>query len=93
MVGVVLAAPALENEGLLAWCRVELAGLLRLDGLAVRRRLHDSEITVTFPSKRDQHGDLHRQITPLDPDLDRSIRAAVVAAYIAERARAGRRPL
>jgi hypothetical protein len=87
VIAVAIATPAQEQEGLLGWCQIEV-GPLRLAGLAIRRR-RDGTITMTFPSRKDQNGDLHRQITALDPDLDGRIRAAVIAAYVAERAKHG----
>jgi hypothetical protein len=89
-VGIVLAPPANESDGLLAWATVKVGPLL-LAGLAVRRRT-DGEITVTFPARRDQRGTLHRQVTVLDPALDRLIRASVIAEYVEAARKAGRGP-
>jgi hypothetical protein len=86
---VVLAPIEHERQGLLAWAHLRV-GPFRLAGLSVRRT-GLGELTVTFPARKDARGALHREITLLDDDLDRRVRAAVLAAYIAERGRAGRR--
>ena len=85
---IILAAPDQERGGLLGWAGVAV-GPFRLDGLAIRRRL-DGEVIVTYPAKKDARGGVHHAITPLDPELDRRIRTAVLSAYVAERARHGR---
>jgi hypothetical protein len=84
-VAVVVAGAADERAGLLGWAQLQVGPLL-LAGLSVRRNVV-GELTVTFPARRDRRGALHRQITPLDPDLDGRIRAAVITAYIEERTR------
>jgi hypothetical protein len=88
-VAVVRASAANEDDGLLAWARVRV-GPLELAGLAVRLNVA-GEIVVTFPARKDRRGTLHREVTPLDPDLDLRIRAAVIAGYMKERGRSGRR--
>jgi hypothetical protein len=90
-VGIVLAGDWDEPTGLLAWATVTV-GPIQLAGLTVRRR-HGDDLTVTFPARKDRRGSLHREITVLDGELDRRIRAAVVAAYVNGRGKAGRRPL
>jgi hypothetical protein len=88
-VGIVLAPEHDERVGLLAWARLKVGPFL-LAGLSVRRNLA-GDLTVTFPARKDRRGTLHREVTPLDPDLDRRIRAVVIAAYVAERAKHRRR--
>lgn len=88
-VAVILATPEQENGGLLGWAGLTV-GAFRFDGLAIRRRL-DGKMIVTYPAKKDGRGGVHHAITPLDPDLDRRIRTAIISAYVAERAKRGRR--
>lgn len=88
-VGVVLAGPADERQGLLGWGRAQV-GPFVFSGLAVRLN-GAGEIVVTYPARKDRSGGLHREVTTLDADLDGRIRAAVIAAYAAERTRCGRR--
>jgi hypothetical protein len=87
-VGIALAPRGEMHRGLLAWASVDYGGL-RFDGLAIRRRL-DGEVIVTYPARKDGSGGLHHAITPLDPELDRRIRAAVLGAYLDARRKAGR---
>ena len=87
-VGIVLAPPSQESEGLMAWARIRLGPLI-VSGLAVRRT-GAGAITVTYPARKDQRGTLHREVTVADPDLDRLIRVAVIAEYLEQRRRAGR---
>lgn len=87
-VAVILATPDQENGGLLAWAGLAV-GPFSFDGLAIRRRL-DGEVIVTYPARKDGRGGVHPAITTLDPELDRRIKAAVIAAYVAERAKCGR---
>jgi hypothetical protein len=84
-VGIVLAGAGDEHLGLLAWATV-IVGTFRLDGMAVRRGL-DGELVVIYPARKDARGGLHRSITPLEPELDSRIRAAVIAAYMEARRR------
>lgn len=88
-VGIVLAGPSDERRGLLAWGRARV-GPFVFSGLAVRLN-GAGDIVVTYPARKDRSGSLHREVTTLDPELDGRIRAAVVAAYIEERGKAGRR--
>jgi hypothetical protein len=88
-VAIVLAGPPDERAGLLAWAQLRV-GPFHLEGLSVRRTL-GGEIAVTIHARKDRRGTLHPQITLLDADLERRIRVAVTTAYIAERAKHGRR--
>jgi hypothetical protein len=87
-VGIVLAPAHDEAEGLLAWASVVARGIA-IEGITVRRR-RDGEIVVTYPARKAGRGGLYRIVTPTDPALDRSIRAAVIAEYIEARRKAGR---
>lgn len=88
MVAILASSSEQERQGLLGWARVQV-GPFRFDGLAIRRRL-DGVVIVTYPAKKDARGGVHYAITPLDPELDRRIRAAVLSEYSAERAKCGR---
>lgn len=88
-IAIVLASPDHERTGLLAWAALRI-GPLELAGLSVRLN-GAGEIVVKFPARKDRRGALHRMFTPLDADLDQRIRAAVIAAYAAERTKHGRR--
>lgn len=87
-VAIALAPTHQEREGLLAWANLRV-GPFQLNGLAIRRRL-DGALIVTYPARKDPRGGLHRSITPLDPELDRRIRAAVTDAYLDVQRAAGR---
>jgi hypothetical protein len=88
VVAILAGTSEQERQGLLGWARVEV-GSFRFDGLAIRRRL-DGEVIVTYPARKDGRGSVHPAITPLDPELDRRIKASILSAYVAARARHGR---
>jgi hypothetical protein len=90
-VGVVLAPPAMQATGLLAWATVLVAGI-RIDGLVVRRRLSDDRLSVTFPMRRAENGVLHPVVAIVDDAQRRRIEVEVLAAYLEAARRVGRNP-
>jgi DNA-binding cell septation regulator SpoVG len=64
----VVLAPALGGEcgsGLLGWVSFDLDEALRIDGVALRRRL-DGRLTLSFPCRRGKAGERHPYLRPLD---------------------------
>ncbi len=72
------ATPEQVDEGLLGFaaCRY---GVLRLDGIAVRRTL-DGRLTLSYPARRDSSGRKHFLIRPLDDAGRRLIEFEVLKA-------------
>lgn len=64
---VVLAptAPSEIERGLLGWVSFDIEGALRVDGVALRRRL-DGRLTLSFPCRKGKAGDSHPYLRPLD---------------------------
>jgi hypothetical protein len=59
-------APAADVErGFLGWVSFDLHEVLRIDGVALRRRL-DGRLTLSFPCRRGRAGDRHPYLRPLD---------------------------
>ena len=53
------------QSGLLGWVSFDLDQVLRVDGVALRRRL-DGRLTLSFPCRRGRAGDSHPYLRPLD---------------------------
>jgi len=67
----------LARIGLLCWARGRLGGVL-VDGLAVRRTRR-GRLVVTWPTRRDAGGRVHRLVWPLDCAVREAVRAQVLA--------------
>lgn len=74
-------AAALQEieEGLLGWARLTLNGVLRLDGIAVRRTL-GGHVTISFPARRDRAGRVHKLMRPVNAEVGREIEHQVLKA-------------
>ena len=70
------------DAGLLAWASA-IVGPFRIDGIAVRRN-REGRLGISFPARRDRHGDLHYVVAPLTEDLRSRIERAVLAAFAEE---------
>jgi hypothetical protein len=82
LVQAVSLAPASADDargGLLGWVAFDLAETLRVDGVALRRRL-DGGLTLAFPRRRDRAGDSHPYLRPLDAQSRAVIEHQVFAA-------------
>jgi len=74
------AAPPSElRSGLVGFVCCDLAGLVRLDGIAVRRTL-GGELRLSFPSRRDRAGREHHVVRPLDSEAREAIETSVFEA-------------
>jgi len=62
---MVAAAPGELGSGLLGWLSFDLDHVLRVDGVALRRRL-DGRLTLSFPCRRGRAGESHPYLRPLD---------------------------
>lgn len=56
---------AARDDGLLGWVSVTLAGVVRIDGIAVRRARGSDDLIVSWPSRRDDRGRSHAIALPL----------------------------
>jgi hypothetical protein len=61
------------------WVSFDLDGVLRVDGVALRRRL-DGRPTLSFPCRRGRAGDRHPYLRPLDAQSRAVIEKQVFAA-------------
>jgi len=59
------ATAAARADGLLGWISVTLAGVVRVDGIAVRRALKDGALLLSWPARRDGRGRSHPIVLPL----------------------------
>ena len=73
------ATPSDIGAGLLGWVSFDLDGLLRVDGVALRRRL-DGRLTLSFPCRKGRAGDSHPYLRPLDAQARAIIERQVFAA-------------
>lgn len=74
--------PASDTDaavGLLAYVSCTFEGLLRLDGLTLRRTLA-GRVTLTYPARTDRAGRRHPYYRPVDDDARLAIEAQVFAA-------------
>lgn len=73
-----IAAPPSEVEtGLSGWACFVVNGVLRLDGVAVRRTLNGRR-TISFPARRDSAGRMHKYVRPANSQVAREIEHAVL---------------
>jgi hypothetical protein len=63
-------------------------GSFRIDGIATRAT-EAGDLRITMPARKDGSGRLHAIVVPVEPAVLRRIEAVVLAAYGAERTRAG----
>lgn len=61
------ASPEDQERGLLGWLAFNLGGVLRLDGVALRRT-SGGRLALSFPARRDARGHNHHYVRPLDDD-------------------------
>jgi hypothetical protein len=59
------SSAAEAESGLLGWVSFDIGDVLRIDGVALRRRL-DGCLTLSFPCRRGRGGDSHPYTRPLD---------------------------
>jgi hypothetical protein len=81
------AASADAARGLLGFVSLTVDGTLRLDGIALRRRL-SGELALSFPTRTDRAGKKHAYIRPVDDAARRAIEADVIGALGLRQARA-----
>lgn len=79
-----LQASALDQQqGLLGWASATLAGVVRVDGLVVRRTLH-GDVRVFPPERIDRGGRRHRVVDVVDPHVERAWEAEILVALKAQ---------
>jgi hypothetical protein len=66
-----------RSRGLLGWVECSLGGLLRLDGIAVRRTL-EGRITLAYPARKSSGGARHHYFRPLDDRARRELEVAIL---------------
>jgi hypothetical protein len=77
---VLISASGAEREqGLVGWVSFDLDEALRIDGVALRRRL-DGRPTLSFPCRRGKAGESHPYLRPLDAQARAVIEQQVFAA-------------
>lgn len=72
-----------QRQGLLGWASAELGGLVRIDGLVVRRTLR-GDVRVFPPERIDRGGRRHRVMDVVDPQLERAWEAEILVALNAQ---------
>jgi len=68
--------------GLLGFVSFLINGRLRVDGVAVRRKL-DGALTLSWPTRSDADGRRHPLVHPIDDDARRDLEAQVLGALLA----------
>ncbi len=66
-------------SGLLGWVCFTVSGVLRLDGVALRRTL-DERLALSFPARRACAGRQHKLVCPLNDGSRREIERQVFEA-------------
>jgi DNA-binding cell septation regulator SpoVG len=70
-----------QDRGLLAYVSCTVAGVLRIDGLTVRRT-RSGDTRLSLPARRDRRGLEHPYYEPLDAATERALEEAVLAALL-----------
>ena len=73
-----------RRQGLQGWVAITLSGVLRIDGIAIRRKA-DGGVAVFFPERVDARGRRHAVVWPIAPWARREIERQVLA-QLSERA-------
>ncbi len=73
------STPELRESGLLGWISFNLAGNVRVDGVALRRT-REGRHTLSFPARRDELGRTHPYLRPLDDATRLAIEGQVLEA-------------
>lgn len=77
------AGPREFAVGLLGWLSFVLNGVLRVDGVAVRRTM-DGRMSLSFPERVAQDGRRHPIVRPIDGHARAALEAAVIDALEVE---------
>ncbi len=72
-----------EQAGLLGFVACTVNGLLRLDGIALRRT-RAGDLVLSFPARRDRLGADHPIVRPLGNEVRRSVQDQVLLALRAK---------
>ena len=72
-----------QRQGVLGWASAELAGVVRIDGLVVRRTL-SGDVRVFPPERVDRVGRVHRIVDVIDSRLERAWEAEILVALKAQ---------
>ena len=72
------ASSADADTGLLGWVRFILNGIVRIDGVAVRRTLR-GRMALAFPAKRDRAGRRRKFVRPINAEVGREIETQVLS--------------
>lgn len=75
----VAASPCEVETGLRGWTRFVVNGVLRVDGVAVRRTLN-GRTALSFPAKRDSTGRMRKYVRPANAEVGRAIEFQVLQA-------------
>ena len=67
------------ERGLLGWVSCTVNGVLRLDGITVRRT-REGHLALSFPARRDTAGRQHAYVRPLGQHVRREIEDKVLHA-------------
>jgi DNA-binding cell septation regulator SpoVG len=73
------AGQADQARGVMAFVSFVLSGVVRIDGLTIRRT-GDESYYLAYPGRRDKHGVVHSVVAPVDDDVRLEIEAQVFAA-------------
>src|SRR5262245_36568163 len=77
-VRLTVASAADNASGLVAWLVITLNGVVRVDGLTLRRTL-SGRPSLSFPARTDASGQQHPIFRPLDDETRRDIEGQVFA--------------
>jgi hypothetical protein len=74
------AAPVdLVETGLLGWITAVIGGVLRVQGLALRRTA-SGRLTISYPTRTDRNGLEHPFLAPVDDEARRHVEDQILAA-------------
>ena len=75
-------SPAPERDvrrGLLGWTSCHFGDLIRIDGIAIRRT-RDGRLVLSFPARRDRHGNDHPVVSPIGDQARIQLEGAILSA-------------
>ena len=77
------ATAAQRAGGLEGWISFTLAGLVAIDGVALRRSCRGAYV-FSWPARKDERGRLHHHVRPLDEQARHAIECALLTELFVE---------
>ena len=69
----------LESRGLLGWISIRIGDEVIIDGIGLRRT-RAGDLRLSFPTRKDSHGNQHAVVRPANAEVHQAIERRVLVA-------------